>query len=143
MPVYLVAPGLPAYLDPLPDAWTFHGECSAEELRGLMANSRIVLNPVVKFPQGAHDRVFQAQALGAAVATPHSQFLAADYAEGASILFIDPVGDPAGVARTLRTALGNVAALERLAAGGRTIYAGRHTWRHRAAQIAAALSQDA
>ncbi len=140
LPLHLIAPGVPDFLKPLPDCWTFHGECTVEELRQRMARTKIVLNPVVKFPFGAHDRVFHAQAEGAAVATPYSHFLAADYRDGESILFVDPNRQPDAVAARLADLLADDAALGALAAAGKGIYADRHTWRHRAGEIATAMS---
>ena len=140
LPLHLIAPGVPDFLKPLPDHWTFHGECTVEELRRLMIQTKIVLNPVVKFPFGAHDRVFHAQAEGAAVATPYSHFLAQDYRDGDSILFVDPNREAAAMASRVADLLADDAALGSLAAAGQSVYATRHTWMHRAAEIAAVMS---
>ena len=68
-------------------AFTYLGEGSAKETAELMKRSRMVLNSSNNFIEGAHERVFAAQASGAAVVSDISTFYLSEYQEGQDILF--------------------------------------------------------
>lgn len=140
LPVRLIAPGVPEFLKPLPEQWVFAGECSADELLAQMADTKIVLNPVVKFPYGAHDRVFNAQSQGAIAATPFSHFLDQDYTDDQSILFVDPEKDARGTSDRLGALLSDDQAMQSMAQSATEIYQDRHTWLRRAASIADSMA---
>lgn len=140
LPLTLVAPRLPPGFDPPPPAWTVMQEIEADALYALYGDTRIVLNPVVKFPYGLHDRICQAFSQGALIATGYTHILDR---EGAGIdtarrpfFFFDRAMSQSGLADRLGEALAtDTGALDARSAEISALYAGRHDWPRRAQEI--------
>lgn len=106
-----------------------------QAIQSLMRRSRIVLNATLKFPHGAHERIWYGMAAGAAVLTDPSTYVAGDFRDGQSILFLPPGGEVAEAAARVAALVPRVARLEAIAQAARAPYEARHTWRSRIEEI--------
>jgi glycosyltransferase involved in cell wall biosynthesis len=110
-----------------------------DRIRGLMRNSRIVLNATSKFPAGSHDRIWFAMAEGAVVLTDVSAYMKQDFQDGENILYLPQKRldneDLEGVAAIAKDAKG----LARMADRAGSIYRDRHTWKRRAPLLMEAM----
>jgi hypothetical protein len=114
-------------------------EMPAPRVAELMARSRIVLNLVPPY-FGSHERPFQAMAAGAVAATlPLSWF---DGAVAKDAYLALPY-EPAACAETLAATLDRDDHLAAIAAAGTAAFLAGHTWRHRMADLVAALGMTA
>jgi hypothetical protein len=107
------------------------GARPADEIQALMARAKIVLNACTGF-HGTHERVFDAQAAGAAAATVPTRWFDAHAPEEAVIRL-----DMADAADNIGRRLARDRETERIAANGRAWQAQRHTWEHRARDLMA------
>jgi hypothetical protein len=102
-----------------------------DEIRQLMARSKIVLNATSKFPQGAHERIWYGMAEGAAILTDRSTYMETDFTHDTDILYL-PLGavSPRELADVSRL-LDDTAALQRTVDAASVIYRQKHTWKQR------------
>lgn len=131
--LHIASSTLPAYMHGRANVhhlgWTeFH------ELRELFKRTRIVLNPISKFSQGAHERIWYPMAAGAVVATDESRFIAETFAHGQSIVFL-PWGNAPDDFRDLNRWVADCDFLESVRAQARDVYDTHHLWRIRAKKI--------
>jgi hypothetical protein len=111
-------------------------EMPAPGVAELMARSRVVLNLLPPY-FGSHERPFQAMAAGAAAATlPLSWF---DSAVAKDAYLALPY-ESAACAEALAAALSDDDRLTATAAAGTAAFLAGHTWRHRMADLVAALN---
>jgi glycosyl transferase family 1 len=144
LPLHFIGPDLPACYAPFSDRWTCHGSKPYDDVKRLMANSRIGLNTIAKFSDGSHERVWEAMACGAVTLTDRTPYLAESFTDGENILFL-PRG-PEGrddLADRLAALLEHPDALENIAAAGCVICAAGHLWTHRAVVIDRAMAEAA
>ena len=102
-----------------------------QEIRKVMARSRIVLNCTNKFPDGAHERIWYGMAEGAAVLTDASRYLERDFVHGRDILYLPRHSDIDETIEEVTGLLADLPRLGRLIEASRPIYAAGHTWRSR------------
>jgi len=106
----------------------------------LMGRSKIVLNIVPKFSDGAHERIWYGMAQGAVVLTTASDYVAETFTHGRDILFIERGGKfDAGAVADLA---GNTARLDEMAENARPLFEAGHTWDVRAKWIADAAKKE-
>jgi len=110
-----------------------------DRVRGLMLNSRIVLNTTSKFPAGSHDRIWFAMAEGAVVLTDASLFMKQDFRDGESILYLPQKRLDDEALEPMVAAAKDTQELARLADRAGSIYRDRHTWRMRAPLLIEAM----
>lgn len=137
LPVTVIGPVDDSVLDRPAGRMTFLGERPFDEVLDRMRQTRLLLNSVPVFPEGAHERIWYGMAAGCAVATDPSRFLAADFTDGDSILFWPMETEE--VTATVTEALADPERLQAIAERARRIYAERHTWTERARRIDSAL----
>ena len=106
-------------------------------IRDLMGNSRIVLNTTCKFPEGAHERLWYGLAEGALPLTDPSTYVARDFAEDETMLYLPAGGGIGDLPERLADLLSHPGRLDRNVEGARAIYAARHTWRRRIVELLA------
>jgi len=113
------------------------GHRSFREAMELMARSKVVLNIVPKFSDGAHERVFYGMSRGAAVLTTESAYLAETFENGRSILFIKRGNrfDAAAVAEIVH----DDAALQGIVDAASPLFQAHHTWDARVAPVLGAI----
>lgn len=100
----------------------------------LMGRSKMVLNIVPKFSDGAHERIWYGMAAGAVVLTTASDYVAETFTHGRDIMFIEPGGgiDAAAVADLVH----DPARLSEMAENAQPLFEAGHTWDVRAGRIA-------
>lgn len=130
----VVGKGWEPYLERF-TAFDFRGEGNAIETAQLMRRSRIVLNSSNNFIEGAHERVFAAQAAGAVVLSDISTYYLSEYQEDQSILFYrwNALQELPKRIREYQNAPERMA---RIAHEGWRHFAAHHSWVHRARKIA-------
>lgn len=110
-----------------------------DRIRGLMRQSRIVLNATSKFPAGSHDRIWFAMAEGAVVLTDASLFMKQDFQDGESILYLPQKHVDHEALEPVVAAAKDTRELARLADRAGSIYRDRHTWSMRAPLLIEAM----
>ncbi|HEV8016426.1 MAG TPA: hypothetical protein VGP48_12890 [Stellaceae bacterium] len=110
-----------------------------DEIRGLMRNSRIVLNTTAKFPLGSHERIWYAMAEGALVLTDSSAFMKQDFAGGENILYLPQQRLEPGDLAPLSALARDHATLTRMTESAALRYRERHTWEKRAPFLVEAM----
>jgi hypothetical protein len=115
------------------------GEGSFEQTLSLLRRARVVLNINNGFVAGGHERVFAAQAGGAAVFSEKSRWYADQFIEGEDIVLFDP-NRLAGVPERLVGLSQDREAGARIAAAGHAATLAGHLWIHRAATIVEAVA---
>ena len=110
------------------------GEGNVTETASLMKRSRIVLNSNNNFTEGAHERVFAAQASGAAVLSDASTAYEAEYKDEKEILYYrwQRLNE---LPSKIEGILNAPEKLSQIAAGGWRIMRERHSWKARARKI--------
>jgi hypothetical protein len=132
LPVTVVGEGWEAFAARHPGhGFDFVGPRPANEVQDLMTRTKIVLNACTGF-HGTHERVFDAQAAGAAAATTPTRWFRVHAPQNAMILL-----NGEGATEALGRLLACDPDLERIAASGREWQTRHHTWTHRARDILA------
>lgn len=112
------------------------GKVSAPEVLDLMGRSKIVLNTMTWFKDGAHERVFNGMLNGAAVVTDSTEYLRETFANPPFEMF--DLSDCGRVVDIVCGLLSDGARLQEISRAGRNA-AAAHTWEKRAEEIAADL----
>ncbi|MBT5307943.1 MAG: glycosyltransferase family 1 protein [Rhodospirillaceae bacterium] len=109
------------------------GYKSFTEALEMMGRSKVALNIVPKFSDGAHERIFYGMAAGAVVLTTTSDYVAETFTDNENILFIERGGkfDAAAVADLLA----DTKRLDEMTASARVLFEAGHTWDVRAKVI--------
>jgi hypothetical protein len=133
VPLTIVGSGWEQYEQQF-SAFTFLGEGNAQETVELMKRTRMVLNSSNNFIEGAHERVFAAQAAGAAVISDISTFYLSEYQEGQNILFYrwNQLNELPDLMVAYQKAPGQLA---NIALNGWNHLRAHHSWTHRAQKI--------
>lgn len=105
----------------------FHGAVSFAKGLEIMANAKIVLNPVAVFRDGGHERIFYALSRGAVVASTYSHFLAEEFDNQLGLI---PVEEDQDNDQALSEVLTG-GKLDKIQAAGVQNYRNRHLWDHR------------
>ncbi|MCC7016620.1 MAG: glycosyltransferase family 1 protein [Rhodospirillales bacterium] len=136
LPVTVVGGGWEAFAACHPDhGFAFLGPRAADEVQDMMTRAKIALNACTGF-HGTHERVFDAQAAGAAAATTPTGWFRAHAPQDAMVLIEED-----GAGETVRRLLARDRDAKRIAARGRAWQARHHTWAHRARDILAWVGQ--
>jgi hypothetical protein len=115
------------------------GEGGFEQTLSLLRRARVVLNINNGFIAGGHERVFAAQAGGAAVFSEKSRWYAETFTDGEDIVLFDP-NRLAEVPERLVGLSQDMEAGARIAAAGHAATRAGHLWIHRAATIVEAVA---
>lgn len=113
---------------PDPGSIVFHDVLSFRDIQDLMRRARVVSNITPKFAAGSHERIAHSMALGAVVLTNPSRYIARDFTEGESVLFL---GDPGEDRRRLAELLAVPADLQSISDRAAAPYRENHTWERR------------
>ncbi len=108
----------------------WRGEGSWAETLALLPRTRIVLSTNNEFFEGAHERVFAAQAHGAAVLSETSSVYTERYRDGHDILLFR-WSEVASAAARVKALLADDLRLSTIAAAGHAATCAQHTWHHR------------
>jgi len=121
------------YLGERPEV-TIHDPVEYEEVLQIMKQSKIVLSSCSWIKYGGHERIFSGFACGAMVVIGENAYLKKFFKEGESIAYYN-AKTISGIGETVKKYLADEGLRERVAAEGRRIVMGAHTWRHRAEQL--------
>ena len=123
----------------MPDNITFLPYCDSEQVLKLMSQSKVALNVLPSFHEGAHDRIFNAMLCGCVCVTDSNAYLDGILINDENALIYDAPWDAASA---IKAALDkdNALAMEELAMRGR-ILAENHTWEMRAKQLERMLNE--
>lgn len=106
-----------------------HGVLPFDAVVEMMGRSRIVINANLAIADGSHERIWQAIAKGAVVATHESAFMREGFGADGSVLFLPREG--VHLANWLGDRLRDPEALEAGAERAVVTYAADHVWRRR------------
>ncbi len=117
-----------------PENLIVHGPLTSAECLEKISNSRISLNVMPWFKDGAHDRVFNSLLNGAVSLTDPSRYLKEILTDGKTVMFYD-LNDPEGLVKKAGYLLSHEDEAEQIALAGRE-YAGKyHTWERRGEEL--------
>ena len=136
IPLHVVGRGYEGRLDAYPNV-TYAGAVDFAAGLDLMARSRVVLNVNANFGAGSHERPLSAMNAGAAAASDHSEFYAANFAPGEAMALYRWRDLEAGLAAVAALAGDADAAFAMAQAGQRRVVA-EHRWINRIEPIIAA-----
>ncbi|MDE6851583.1 MAG: DUF115 domain-containing protein [Lachnospiraceae bacterium] len=122
------------------DCLRVHPAVSYEESLAVISDSRISLNIMPWFKDGSHDRVFTAMLNGALCLTDGSAYLEEELRETENVYFYSLKGLKYLPAK-IRRILSNPEQSAAVAAAGRELAQGKHTWAHRAEEVMDYLEQ--
>ena len=108
------------------------------DLPEAFADTRLVLNVTPKFRDGSHERIFYGMAAGAVIATDANAYLAESFSAGRDVIYLPSTPEAAGA--LIDEVAMDDGALQSLADNAAAIYAGGHTWAHRARVLIDALA---
>ncbi len=133
IPVWVYGKG---WTDHLSRFQSFHykGEGSFDETLELLKKTRLVLNTNTNFVEGAHERIFAAQAAGAAVISDRSSWLEEKFTDGLNIQFFD-WNPEINVAEKVSSLINNPEAIYQIAKNGRKETLKNHLWENRIEMI--------
>lgn len=117
----------------------FLGPATETEVLELMRQARILLNLVEIFRGGSHERIWYGMALGAAVCSERSAFVAETLTYGRHLLAVEDALDTGG--DSLAEMLARPHEIAAMAAAAREPYGLHHTWRARSRIIAQAMAR--
>lgn len=119
----------------------WEGKVSPEEVLERMRHSKIVLNTMTWFKDGAHERIFNGMLAGAVAVTDESAYLKDEFqaypevgADDAQLLMFR-LHEIDGLAKTVAELLLQPDLMQKIADNGRKKAASRHTWELRAAEL--------
>ena len=104
----------------------------------LMEDSKIVLNQLAWFKDGCCERIFNAMLQGAVCVTDDSVYLREQFLGGEDIVFYS-LSSLEELPNLVRSLLQDPARMQRIADCGYASASARHTWAHRAAELAKLL----
>lgn len=106
-----------------------------------LQNAKISLNVMPWFKDGAHDRVFNSILNGAVCVSDSSQYLGEVLPEGCGVCYYD-LNHPDQAVEKIRLLLSEDDRREQILEAGRPLAEKGHTWRQRAEQLLALLSEQ-
>ncbi len=112
----------------------YSGSMPFEEGLALMEDSRIVLNQMSWFKDGATERIFNAMLQGAVCVTDESVYLKEQLRSGEDVIFFS-LKTLEKLPDIVTGLLGQPALMQRIADSGYRMAAKHHTWEHRAAEL--------
>lgn len=111
-----------------------HGGCSSQQCLDAIAQSKISLNVMPWFKDGAHDRIFNTMLNGAVSVSDDSLYLREILRDGTDIVFY-PLKNMDLLADTVRQLLDDEERMETVAGAGYETAVNAHTWACRAKDI--------
>ncbi len=112
----------------------YKGRCSTEEGIRLMEDSKIVLNQLAWFKDGASERIFEAMLQGAVSLTDDSIYLRENFTDSVDIKFFS-LSQLAALPHIVHAILSGGEAIETLRQNAYDKARSQHTWVHRAATL--------
>jgi len=116
----------------------FRGALGFTELNQVLKRAKVVLAVGANFPNGSHERVLTAMRCGAATVTDRNAYFAAEFAADRELGLYDLVRSESA-AEKVAALLADPGARESLGQAGRRAVVEKHTWQHRARELAALL----
>ncbi|MTI09995.1 glycosyltransferase [Curvivirga aplysinae] len=110
--------------------FVFHGKKMGAEVLEIIRNTRILINSVTVFPEGAHERIWFALANGCLPYTDHGSYIEESFTDEENILFIN-YRDLEKEAERLCEYANDPNRLQSMIDKAMPIYASKHTWIHR------------
>lgn len=117
-----------------PENIIYHGGCSSLACLEAIAQSKLSLNVMPWFKDGAHDRIFNTMLNGAVSVSDDSLYLREIFTDDKDILFY-PLDDMEELSEKVRSLLSDGERMETIAREGFKAAASEHTWAHRARLI--------
>lgn len=111
-----------------------HGGCSSQQCLEAIAQSKLSLNVMPWFKDGAHDRVFNTMLNGAVCVSDDSKYLREILTDGSDVAFYS-LEDMDGLACTIRRLLSDEDEMNIISKNGFETASSCHTWAHRAKSI--------
>lgn len=111
-----------------------HGGCSSQQCLEAIAQSKLSLNVMPWFKDGAHDRVFNTMLNGAVCVSDDSKYLREILTDGSDAAFYS-LEDMDGLACTIRRLLSDEDEMNIISKNGFETASSGHTWAHRAKSI--------
>lgn len=115
-----------------------HASVSFEEGLALMENSKIVLNQLAWFKDGGSERIINAMLQKAVCVTDNSIYLREQFLDGEDLVFY-PLSSLEELPNLVRSLLQDQIRMQHIADSGYESASARHTWAHRAAELAKLL----
>jgi len=115
------------------------GHVDAPEVLSYMKRSKVVLNNLTWFKDGAHDRIFNGMLSGAAVVSDTSKYLEEIFASGKE-LFLYDLKNTAALPGMMSNLLEDEVRRDAMAREGREETLRSHTWKNRAEELLQMLS---
>ncbi|MCR5418330.1 MAG: glycosyltransferase [Lachnospiraceae bacterium] len=139
IPVTIVGSGWEHLFEEVPENITLLPYCDSVQVLELMTKSKVALNVLPSFHEGAHDRIFNAMLCGCVCVTDSNAYLDGILTNGENAMIFETPRDAAGA---IKAALDkdNASAMKGLAERGRLLAEG-HTWEIRAGQLEKAMDE--
>lgn len=110
------------------------GNVGSQECLDMISQSKISVNVMPWFKNGAHDRVFNTMLNGAVCVTDKSEYLCGNFNDNSDVIFYS-LSDIAPMCDRLKILINDKDKLQSVADAGYEACVGRHTWEKRAGQI--------
>ena len=133
-PITVIGDVAPDFFQTPPPKASFVGPKPYSEVLEIMADSKRLLNVVPIYPQGSHERVFDAMASGTVIGTDLSSYLAESFTHGEHLYFHNQ--DESALNDFLAAPDSQLQSMSDAAA---PIYEKHHTWAIRAQEVLTAL----
>lgn len=117
----------------------YKGRCSTEEGIHIMEDSKIVLNQLAWFKEGASERIFEAMLQGAVSLTDSSLYLKDNFEDGIDIMYYS-LSNLKALPDIVHSILSNNALAENIRQNAYEKAVGGHMWVHRASALLTDLS---
>jgi len=141
IPLWVLGKGWEQYMDRF-KSFTYKGEGTFEETLNLLKRTRIALHTNTNFVEGGHERIFAAQAAGAAVLSDHSSWLDRRYVNNQNIVFYQ--WQPSlNISERASTLISDPEISFKVAKAGQAQTLANHTWTCRVAEILEVCKQTA
>jgi hypothetical protein len=141
LPLIVAGNGWEQFQHPSP-TWELLGTMPFDWMLERMQQVQLVWSMVYCFTHGGHERIFYAQANGAAVACDAMPWLQTQYQDTQSALLLEPNAFEAGAEKlAFWLTPAQQPALAKLAQAGQSVCLAHHTWQHRVAEIEALVAQ--
>ena len=125
-----------------PENMILHPQTTSEECLKAIAASKISLNVMPWFKDGAHDRVFNSILNGTVSVTDTSKYLCGELKEGQGVCYYD-LAHMEKLPELVRDLLADDARREEIVRAGIPVVEEKHTWIRRAHQLLEWIEEDA
>lgn len=125
-----------------PENMILHPQTTSEECLKAIAASKISLNVMPWFKDGAHDRVFNSILNGTVSVTDTSKYLCGELKEGQGVCYYD-LAQIDKLPELVRKLLADDARREEIVRAGIPVVEEKHTWIRRAHQLLEWIEEDA